>query len=229
MEGLSRAARGCLCLLQHDRVLPSLVGASRWLPVFSNRNDGHWRPSHSRARRRGKGTCATPPSQSNMCFSSRATPPLGIDSLHHGTADSRSFLDELWSLSASGRRLSGLGRLRADSITSTFGSKGSPWVRSLVMLCAIGLNAPGRRTHSKELRAARRPGQPQSSTTIVGLRHTFHWACPLVRQPRLIAILRIITASTVAASQSRRLVQKQTPTRGRRNLDGEWTRWGASI
>ena len=37
VEGLSRAARGCLCLLQHDRGsqgLPSLVGASRWLLDF---------------------------------------------------------------------------------------------------------------------------------------------------------------------------------------------------
>lgn len=161
-----------------------------------------------------------------MCFSSRATPPLGIDSLHHGTVDSRPPVDALQSLSHC-RRLEGACRVRADcELTASHPPLFSPSRHALCHWAECDRPVVPTAEGSGHLAGRANVVGPQCSTTIVGLRHPFHWACPLVRHARLIAILRIMTDSTVAESKSRRLVQKQTPTRRRRNIgdgmrDGE--------
>lgn len=123
LEGLSREQRGVVFAC-YDR---GAKGCQDWwgpvvgcLPSPTGMTDAGGQVTLGRAD--GKKVLGPLVPRNPTCASVAARHPLWapeIDSLHHGTADSRPFVDALSSLSASGGRLSGLGRLRADSSTST--------------------------------------------------------------------------------------------------------------
>lgn len=148
-----RAARGCLCLLRSGEPRAAKPGGGQsvgCLPSPTGMTDAGGQVTLGRAG--GKKVLGPLVPRNPTCASVAAQHPLwalGIDSLHHTLRTA----GHLWMPSRHCRRLEGACRVGADcALTASHPPL-------LVVLCAIGLNATGRRPHRRGLRASRRPGQ----------------------------------------------------------------------